>query len=260
MLSFVAPVLDGATRVQGRVSVELAEAVFPILGAARAQALDQGRCALRRRAIHARAAGRSIAERLPERTEALGRDPRPDLGPNHRTQGLSEGLVIPVANVASIGLDGSVDFDKNLDLVARFALNPPGSDVPVLTPILETARFEIPIRGTLTNPKIDGEAMKERWKAIGTDLLQGSMEAGVNGLQRLLQGFPGQPFGGRFAPGRPRAVPPAPRVVTPDRPKPPAAEERQRLREQRRRERLEKKITGALRPGRSRRAAQPCDG
>ena len=36
-----------------------------------------------------------------------------------------KGLVVPVANVASVSLDGSVDFDKNLDMVARFALNAP---------------------------------------------------------------------------------------------------------------------------------------
>jgi len=154
-----------------------------------------------------------------------------------------KGLIIPVANLASIGLDGSVDFDKNLDLVARFSLNRPGSDVPILTTILETARFEIPIRGTLTNPRIDGEALKERWKAIGADLLQGSMEAGLSGLQRLLKGLPAQPFGARSAPGRPGSSPPPPRVVTPDRTGPSAAQERQRLRRQRREERLEKKAS-----------------
>ena len=137
-----------------------------------------------------------------------------------------EGLVIPVANLAWIGLDGSVDFDSNLDLVARFSLNPPRADVPVITTILETARLEIPIRGTLQNPKIDGEAMKDRWKAIGTDLLEGSMKAGLNGLQQLLQGLPAKPFGGLFPPGRPRALPPPPRVVAPDGPKLPTAEER----------------------------------
>ena len=45
-----------------------------------------------------------------------------------------DGLAVPVANLASIGLNGSVDFDQNLDLVARFALIPPGSNVPVLSP------------------------------------------------------------------------------------------------------------------------------
>ena len=107
-----------------------------------------------------------------------------------------------MVNLASIGLDGSVDFDQNLDLVARFALIPPRSNVPVLTPIMENARFDLPIRGTLKHPKIDGEALKDRWEAIGTGLLGNSMDAGVDGLQRLLQGLP--------VPGLRGLLPPAP--------------------------------------------------
>jgi len=241
VLSFAAPVLDGATRVQGRVSVELAEAVFPILAAPEAQALIKGDVLFDDvRFMPGPLADQLLSVFQKERKPLVVlRDPISVRITGRKVY--QEGLVIPVANLASIGLDGSVDFDQNLDLVARLSLSRPRADVPILTPILETARFEIPIRGTLKNPKIDGEAMKERWKAIGTDLLQGSMEAGLSGLQRLLQGLPAQPFGGLFPPGRPGALPPAPRVVTPDGPKPPTAEERQRLREQRRKERLEKK-------------------
>ncbi|MFI5454421.1 MAG: hypothetical protein ACHRXM_03135 [Isosphaerales bacterium] len=246
VLSFAAPVLDGATRVQGRVSVELAEAVFPILAVPDAEALIKGDVLFDNvRFMPGHLADQLLSVFQKERKPLVViRDPISVRITGRKVY--QKGLVIPVANLASIGLDGSVDFDKNLDLVARFSLNPPGSDVPILTPILQTARFEVPIRGTLTNPKIDGEAMKERWKGIGTDLLQGSMEAGLSGLQRLLQGIPGQPFGGRSAPGRPGALPPPPRVVTPDQPKPGAAEERQRLRDQRREQRLQKKAARRL--------------
>ena len=116
-----------------------------------------------------------------------------------------EGLVIPVGKIASIGVDGSVDFDQNLDLVARFALTPPVSDVPLLTPIMGMAKFDLPIRGTLKKPKIDGEALKEHWKAIGVDLLGDSAKAGVGALQRLLQGLPVPGLRGMMPPGR-RAV------------------------------------------------------
>ena len=100
-----------------------------------------------------------------------------------------EGLIIPVGKLASIGLDGSVDFDKNLDLIARIAMEPPRSNVPVLTPIMKLARFELPIRGTLEKPKIDGDALKERLKSFGTDLLDNSLQVGVDSLQRLFQGL-----------------------------------------------------------------------
>ena len=47
-------------------------------------------------------------------------------------------------------------------------MTPLRSRVPVLSPLVETARFEIPIRGTLAKPKIDGMALKERWKTFGS--------------------------------------------------------------------------------------------
>ncbi len=59
-----------------------------------------------------------------------------------------------------------------------------------------------------------------------TGLLQGSMEAGVNGLQKLFQGMGEQPFRGLFPLARQKAATP---------------EERRQLKEERRKDRLEKK-------------------
>ena len=187
----------------------------------------------------------------------------------------SRGLAIPVVNLASIGLEGSVDFDQNLDLVARFALIPPRSNVPVLTPLMANAHFDLPIRGTLKNPKIDGEALKDRWAAIGAGLLGNTMDAGVNGLQRLLQGLPVPGLRGLLPPGRRAAPPPVPRPADPDddddvsgekkapladhevlkpspdapeRPRPLNQAERKQRREQRRQERLQKKAERRANP------------
>ena len=65
----------------------------------------------------------------------------------------TRGLVVPVGKVASIAIDGSVDFDKNLDMVARFALTPPGSRMPVLSPLVENARFRLPIGEPWRSPR-----------------------------------------------------------------------------------------------------------
>jgi translocation and assembly module TamB len=235
VLSFVAPVLDGATRVQGRVSFELAEALFPIAGAPEAPYLAQGKVLF----DDVRFMPGDLADQL---LGAIRLESKPlvelrDPVSVRITEGkvYQKGLVVPVGNVATVALDGSVDFDKNLDMVARFALNPPRTRMPVLSPLVETARFELPIRGTLAKPKIDGEAMKEKWKTFGGDLLQGSLEAGVNGLQKLLQGMPDQPFRRLFPLSREKATTP---------------EERRRLKEDRRKDRLEKKSArkGSARP------------
>ncbi len=226
ILSFVAPVLDGATRVQGRVSFDLAEAVFPIAGARDAQYLAQGMVLF----DDVRFMPGELADQL---LSVLRLESKPlvelrDPVSVRITEGkvYQKGLVVPVGNVASVGLDGSVDFEKNLDMVARFALNPPRTRMPVLSPLVETARFELPIRGTLAKPKIDGDAMKEKWKAFGNSLLQGSLEAGVNGLQKMFEGMPDQPLRRLFPLSRTRATTP---------------EERRRLKEERRKDRVEKK-------------------
>ena len=75
--------------------------------------------------------------------------------------------------------------------------------------------------------------MKERWKAFGNSLLQGSMEAGLDGLQKLFQGTPDQPFRGLFPLSRSKAA---------------THEDRRRLREERRKDRLEKKTARLKRP------------
>jgi translocation and assembly module TamB len=230
VLSYAAPVLDGATRVEGRVSVELSQAAVPLLGAADAQGRAEGEVIF----DDVRFMPGALADQL---LSVFQKERKPLVVLRDRVGVLitdrkvyQQGLIIPVGELASIGIDGSVGFDKKLDLVARFALNPPRSPIPVLSPILETARFELPITGTLKKPKIDGSELKERWKAIGSGLLGNSMEAGVNGLQRLLQGLSAQPLPGLRPPGNP-----------------PNPQDRQRMQEERRRERLEKKADRRLR-------------
>ena len=274
ILSFAAPVLDGATRVQGRVSLVLADAYLPVLAPADAQARIEGDLLF----DDVRFMPGPLADELlsvfqrERRPLAVLRDPIAVRIAGRKVY--QEGLAIPVGNIASIGVNGSVDFDQNLDLVARFALTPPQSNVPVLSPILENVKFDLPIRGTLKKPKIDGEALKAHWKDVGTDLLGNSMEAGVNGLQRLLQGLPVRGLRGLIPPAR-RPAPPRPDDAVPDdeqtprelevprtdhevlkppagnidRPAPLTPAERKKLREQRRQERLQKKADRRAKQG-----------
>jgi translocation and assembly module TamB len=88
-----------------------------------------------------------------------------------------------------IGVDGWVDFDKNLDLLASFALVPPRRNIPVVSQILESTQLQVPISGTLDRPKINGDAIKERFKNLGDSILQTTLGiGGPNGLGRIFQG------------------------------------------------------------------------
>jgi translocation and assembly module TamB len=281
VLSYVAPVLDGATRVEGRVSMRLAEAMFPIMAGPDAQPRIEGDVLF----DEVRFMPGPLADELlsvfqrDRKPLAVLRDPVAVRIAGRKIY--QQGLSIPVANLASIGVDGSVDFDRKLDLVAHFGLVPPRNGIPVLTPIMGAARFDLPIGGTLDKPKINGDALKEYWKSVGLDLLGNSLNLGTGALDRLLQVLPGRRMSGQpprdSRGGVPResrrGPPPPPRPGASDprtadapgddgvsetrhetlKPPPPAAdppaarpgaltpEERRQRREEKKRERLEKK-------------------
>jgi translocation and assembly module TamB len=252
VLSFAAPVLDGATRVRGQISVKLTDAVFPIRADAGAQAKILGDMLF----DDVRFMPGPLADEL---LGAFRREDRPLLVLRDpisvRIQGrkvYQKGLAIPLGKAASIALEGSVDFDRNLDMVASFGMVPSGAGDSVLGPLVKNARIEIPIRGTLNKPKVDGDAMKERLKSIGSDLLETTLEAGSGVLGKLLNALPVPQLRGfappvrRMAPASPPQPEPPQANEPPPRPKPRTPEERRRLREQRKQQRLEKKADRRL--------------
>ena len=106
---------------------------------------------------------------------------------------------------------------------------PPRRNIPFLSDILENAQIQLPITGTFQKPRINGDAIKDRFKDLGVNMLDSVIGAGVNGLGRILQGGPGRnpprrdffpPF---VAPDNNQAVPapPAPGTAG-SRPAPPA--------------------------------------
>jgi hypothetical protein len=249
ILSYVAPVLDGATRVRGRVSVRELDAEFPIGEAPAASARVEGNVFFDDVRFMPGPLADSIIELLPNARDA-GADTKPMLVLRDPLsfriadrKVYQRGLMVPIGRVGSVALEGSVDFEKHLDLVARFRVNPPRADRPVLAALLNNARFELPIRGTLDKPRIDEEALKDRLKSMGSDMLGNSITAGADGLLRLLDGLPKRrearkpPADGPGAPPPPEPQPPGPR----------SAEERKQVRKQRRLERLEKKAQRRMR-------------
>jgi translocation and assembly module TamB len=261
VLSYVAPVLDGATRVRGKVSLTLEEALIPLWAEAGASEKINGDMLFDEvRFMPGPLANELLGIFLREdRPLLVLRDPV-----SVRIAGgkiYQHGLVIPVAKVAAIGLEGSVDFHKNLDLVASIGMVPAGGGQSVLAPVVRNARIEIPIRGTLDHPKIDADAFTQRLKSIGKDLLETSMEAGVDTWQKLLKGLPALPFRGLFPPARrdppqPNQPPPPPGARPPGlgdgqeasrNAQTKTSEDRRLRREERKQQRLEKKAQRQLR-------------
>ena len=220
VLSFVAPILDQATRVRGRVSLALSDAFFPLGSGPEIQPKIDGDVLFD--AVEFMPG--PLAEQLigifrQERRPLLVlRDPV-----SIRIVGRTiyqEGLIIPLGNVAAIGMEGTVDFDQNLNLVASFAMAPPRKEIPVLSEILEKTQIQVPITGTLKNPRIDGDAIAERFKNMGVNMLDTVIGAGVNGLGRIILGGPGAARRGQPRDFFPPFVPPG----AEDPPPPPSPE------------------------------------
>jgi len=216
VLSFVAPVLDQATRVRGRVSLALNEAFLPMSAGPDAEPKIDGDVLFDSVEFMPGPLAEQILGvfRQEQHPLLVLRDPV-----SVRIVGrkiYQEGLIIPLGNVAAIGIEGWVDFDQNLNLVASFAMVPPRRNIPVLSDILENAQLQLPITGTFKKPRINGDAIKDRFKDLGLNMLDSVIGAGVNGLGRILQGGPGRnglrrdffpPF---VAPGNDQPLPPPP--------------------------------------------------
>ncbi len=216
VLSYVAPVLDQATRASGRVSVEIEQATIPIGG-------DDSR--------HADVKGKVVFQDVEFAPGPLTREMVSLVAPAKEpgTLRLAEpvfltiadgrvnqrGLAIPIGEVTRVEVEGWVDFQKNLGLVATVPVTPAMfGDSPLLGPIVAGTSIRVPIGGTLDKPKLDKAAFKAGLADLGKSLLVRG--AGVGALELL----------DRLT--RPR---------DPNAPPPPTAAERKAMRQERRNER-----------------------
>jgi hypothetical protein len=198
VLSYVAPVLDRATRVSGRVSVAIADAVLPLdPGATGIKPNVEGEVSFEQVEFAPGRFADMIFGVLPiERKPILVLDQPVSLKVvDGRVY--QEGLAIPMGKLAEIGLDGWVGFDRTLNLTASVTLTPDKSEkeVPILSSIFRGTRVAIPIRGTFDDPKLDTKAIGQNFKDLGAGLLgktlssaSGGMIPNIEGLKNLFGG------------------------------------------------------------------------
>jgi translocation and assembly module TamB len=215
VLSFVAPVLESATRVHGRVSVALDRAELPLQSGASSLAKVDGTVQFEEVEF---APGPLVDDLFgltgAERKPSLKLDEPVSLTIADRKVH-QRGFAIPIGRATRIELSGSVDFDRNLALMASLPLTPRmvGNN-PFLGDVVEGTRISVPIGGTLDKPRIDKDAMKVALRDLGSTLLE---RAAGRGAAELL-----------FRLTRPR---------DPNAPPPPTPAERRARRQQQREER-----------------------
>ena len=216
VLSYAAPVLDQTTRASGRVSVAIDEAVLPIGGDRTRKANVTGKVVFQEVEFAPSPMTREvIAMVAPRKEPGIVRLDQPVLLTIADGRVNQRGLAIPIGELTRIEIDGWVDFDKNLGLMATVPVTPAmfGNN-PLLGEIVAGTKVRIPIGGTLAAPKLDKAAFNDELKDLGKTLLVRG--AGVGAIELL----------GRLA--RPR---------DPNAPPPPTAEERKAMRIEKRNER-----------------------
>lgn len=227
VLSYVAPILHEATRVQGHLSAVADRAEFPIGGAEGRSARVDGRITFRevtygpgplvQQLITLVGKGAVPALRLDETIEVSVADGRV-------TQ---KGLAVSVTDEIRIALDGTVGFDGSLALRAGVPVTAAmlGGDRSMLGEIVGGTRVGVPIGGTLSRPRLDRSAMQAGLRDAGRSMLKRGAQAGAaqlldrlapqggqGGSSRLGEVLPARPGGQSLAEDALRLLGPRPRA------------------------------------------------
>ena len=224
-LAYVAPILESATRVSGKVSASIEEAVFPITDDPSSEPVIRGGIQFEELTFLPGPLASELLSMAGRSEQAGIRLNQPVSLSIADRRVVQKGLAIPIGNLSKVSLEGSVDFDKNLDLVATIPLPTALSGGrPVLGDIIGGTSVTIPIKGTLDKPRIDKDALNLALKDLGGTLLtKGIMRGASELLTRMI------------TPRDPNAPPPPPRQSAEER----KAQRLQRQAERRKRRGLE---------------------
>jgi translocation and assembly module TamB len=205
VLAFVAPVLEDATRVRGRISADLRHAEFPLVRDAGQKAIVEGDVVFRDVEFIPGPLAEGLLSLMNRRDTALRLDKPVRLAiANGKVE--TKGLALPVGNFTEIALEGSVGFDRELNLRATFPVTSSMLGNSLIGDIVEGTRITVPIGGTLSSPRIDRDAFRLGLKDTGKDLLQRGMTRGAFELLNRMA-----------RPRDPNAPPPPPRLTPRER-------------------------------------------
>jgi translocation and assembly module TamB len=191
VLSYVAPVLDRATRVNGRVSASFTKAEFPIGPDLAGKARVEGKVVFDDVAFEPGPLAENIMALAGREARTITLD-EPVLLTIADGKVHQEGLKVPIGNLTEFAVRGDVGFDESLDLTASIPMTAQMfKDMPVVGSIVDGARVNVPIGGTLSKPRIDRDEFRAQLKVLERDLLQRTATRGAAELLfRLAQPRP----------------------------------------------------------------------
>jgi hypothetical protein len=188
LLSFAVPVLERATHPTGRVSASVRHAEIPIGPGSEGRSPDvEAQLVFDTVEFGPGPLAYSILSLLKLENATL-RLNQPILATIEDRRVRTTGFAIPIANVTQFEIEGSVGFDRSLDLVARLPLTRQLlGDVPVVSEIFGGLSIDVPIGGDLGKPKLDGIAFNHEVQSMAGELAKRGLSGGVNGVLNLLE-------------------------------------------------------------------------
>jgi translocation and assembly module TamB len=189
VLCFIAPVLDEATQVHGRVSASFARAEFPIGGGADRTMTLAGSIVFSDVTFGAGPLGNELlamAGKSPDTALRMNQPLQLAIADRRIHQ---SGLEIPINRETSITIKGSVGFDQTLALRAEVPLNPSvlGRD-RTLQNLASGTTIPVPVGGTLTHPKVDRQALAAAMREVTRSILKrGAKDEASELLKRFVR-------------------------------------------------------------------------
>ena len=188
VLAFVAPILDGATKARGKVSAQIDLAEFPLGPGARNEFVVEGNVVFDDVEFTPQLVAKELLGMLNRPGNPLRLNQPVELsisgGRVHQ-----RGLAIPIGDVTEVTLEGSVGFDKTMDLVAMVPIT--DAMFPnrgLLGAFVSGTQVKVPISGTLDHPKVDRDAFRIAMLNMGRDvLLRSATQGAAEVLSRLVK-------------------------------------------------------------------------
>lgn len=199
VLSYVAPVLDQATQVHGTLTVHVDRGEFPLTGPADRTSSLVGQISFQNVLF----APGPFAKQLLTLT---GRSDSPGLRLQEPVQLSVEnrrvyqkGLEVPVRPDVKVTMEGSVGFDKTLDLRATVPITPAmlGQRSGAAGDLLGGQQVTVPIGGTVSKPQIDRKALQVALRDLTRNVLRREASQEATGLlDKVIPGQNGAAKGG----------------------------------------------------------------
>ncbi len=183
LLTFIAPVLENATNVHGKISLAVDAGDFPITGPPTRTATMTGQLDFQDVEFAPGPFAHQVLGLVNRPKQAGVRLQEPVQLSIRGGRVYQKGLYLPISKDATIGLEGSIGFDQTLDLravvpITKSMLGPAAG----LDGLVSKNKITVPISGTVSHPQVNKQALQVALRELSKKVLKGDLSRTANQL------------------------------------------------------------------------------